>query len=76
LNISAPFALFYPPIAPFVFFAPLTLKIAPEGAIPPTLRNTALESREIERSFEDYKSQINNRVKELASLYRGKRDSW
>jgi len=28
---------------PFVFFAPLPFKIAPSGAIPPTLRTTALE---------------------------------
>ena len=32
--------LFRPPIGPFVFFATLPIKIAPKGAIPPTLRNT------------------------------------
>jgi len=32
-----------PPVAPFVFFAPLPLKLAPKGAIPLTLRNTVLQ---------------------------------
>jgi len=32
-----------PPVTPFVFFAPLPFKIAPKEAIPPTLRDTALE---------------------------------
>ena len=36
------------PIAPFVFFAPLFIKIAPKGAIPPTLRNTELDDGELD----------------------------
>jgi len=36
--------VFCPPVAPFVFFAPLPLKIAPLGAIPPTLRTTELNT--------------------------------
>ena len=38
--------LFRPPIAPFVFFAPLTINIAPKGAISPTLRTTELDDGE------------------------------
>jgi len=34
----------FAPIAPFVSFAPLPIKIAPKGAIPPILRTTGLES--------------------------------
>ena len=34
----------FAPIAPFVFFAHLPIKIALKGAIPPTLRTTGLES--------------------------------
>ena len=42
LSVFVPFVLFCPPTAPFVFFAPLFLKIAPKEAIPPTLRTTGL----------------------------------
>jgi len=42
-HFFAPFLLFCPPIAPFVFFVPLSLNIDPKGAIPPTLRTTGLD---------------------------------
>jgi len=35
--------LFYPPIASFVFFVPLPIKLALKGAIPPTVRTTGIE---------------------------------
>jgi len=37
-----PLCIIFPPIAPFNFFAPLPLKVAYKGAIPPTLRITTL----------------------------------
>jgi len=43
LSIFALFVLFLPPIAPFVFFAPLPITIAPKGVIPLSLRTTALD---------------------------------
>jgi len=46
LSIFAPSVLFRSPITPFVFFVPLPLKIAPKGAIPPTLRTTHLNQTE------------------------------
>jgi len=38
---SSPHLCFFAPVAPFVFFVHLPIKIASKGAIPPTLRNTA-----------------------------------
>jgi len=42
LSVFAPYVFLFPPIAPFVLFAPLPLKTAHKGTIPLTLRTTGL----------------------------------